>query len=139
MRVRDESLLALTLALRDQATATAAIDTLAGNPATAAVEGMLEVVLAGAARVPGAAPVQAAAAVAHPLVPDALTAGMQSRFAPARLPAIQAAHRRGILSDELRHIIVNDPSWPNRRAAVLALGDRPDNGRWAVLDAADDP
>ena len=142
MRVRDDSLLAVTLALRAPDTAAAAIEALRGRSDAAAVEGLYEVIAAGTG---GSRTVTAAVAALegaeHPLVPDALRAGLRSRFAPARLAAVQVAHRRGfaVLADEFAHLLRADDSWPNRRAALLALANQPEPHRWEALTAADDP
>lgn len=141
MRVRDDNLLAVAAALRDSATALAAIRELTGRPERIAIEGLLEVVIAA----PSVRLTQAALAALepsdYPLVRDAARATLASRFAPVRQAAVQLIHRRGWndFDDELRDVLRSDSSWPTRRAAVQAIADRPDPVRWNVLIAADDP
>lgn len=140
MRVCQESLLRVAVALRDQTTSAAAIRVLAGNPDPIAVDGLFEVVLAG----PSARLVTLALAALEPtgspLFRDAVRVAFGSPHAPVRLAAVTAVGRAGWddFAAELRHVLRTDESWPNRRAAVTALSGNAAT-RWEILAAADDP
>jgi hypothetical protein len=139
MRVRDDGLLRVSFALRRPDSAGPAIDALRGNPDPVAVEGLFELVVAAPTARLVVAALGALASVEYPLVAESLRTGIRGRHPQARLVAVQLAHRRKLpgFDAEFVRVLKGDESWPNRRAALLALADSPE--RWEVLAAADDP
>src|SRR5581483_5603441 len=113
MRVRDDSLLRLTHALRKPDTAGPAVEALRGNADPAAVEGLFELVVAMPTARLAVAALLALEAVEHPLVAEAVRAGLRGRSPQMRLTAVQAAHRRRLpgFEDELLRVLTADESW----------------------------
>src|SRR4051794_2984897 len=125
MRVRDDSLLRITLALRKPDSSVAAIKALHGNADTIAVEGLFELIVAAPSSRSVVAALNALADIGHPLIPSVMQSGMRSASAPARLAAVQITHQRKFagLGDEVVWVLREDESWRNRRAALLALAE----------------
>jgi hypothetical protein len=140
MRVPDDHPLSVTLALRKPDTVTAALDALAGRCDPVTTDGLVELVWAEPAAKPTLAAVERLTAADTPLSALVLRKAFASRFAPVRLFACNRVReqRRAEFAADLELVLTTDDSWPNRRAALLALSER-DETRWKVLLAADDP
>jgi HEAT repeat protein len=131
----------LTHALRRPETAVAAVEALRGALNQAAVEGLVELVYQPPSARAAIAALSALEPCDSPLVLAALNAALDSLHSSVRLAAVQSLHRRGVThADEaLGRLLREDSSWPVRRAAVVALAERPNPDCWNVLDAATDP
>ncbi len=139
MRVPDDHPLSVTLALRKPDTALAAIEALRPLiPDKVTIDGLAELVFADPSAKAVAAALEAIADVDDPVLPIVMRRALTSRFAQVRLAAVQW-WGRGVPDPGVVQVLRTDPSWPNRRAALLALADQDDDDRWQVLAAADDP
>jgi HEAT repeat protein len=133
--------LRLTHALRRPATAPAAARALRGDTSRATVEALVEVV----ERPPSSsAAVEAIATlepVDEPIVLNALNRALMVSFGQVRLAALASIRRRAIVppAGSLARIIREDPSWTNRRAALIFLTDLAGTDDPAIFEAATDP
>lgn len=140
MRVPDDHPLSVSLALRKADTVTAALHELAGRTDAVTTDGLLELVWTEPAVKPTLTAVDRMTATDCPVSVDVLRRAFASRFAPVRLMACDRVRdqRRGGFADQLVHTLMHDDSWPNRRAALLALSEQHET-KWHILSAADDP
>ncbi len=138
MRVPDDHPLAITFALRHADTVAAALDALAGRTDAVTTAGLLELVENERWAKPTLVAVDRLTATDSPLSVSVLRRAFTSRFAAVRLLACVRVReqKRAGFDAELNRVLTADDSWPNRRAALLALSE---SDRWAILAAADDP
>ena len=139
MRVPDDHPLSTTLALRHADTVVATLDALAGRTDPVTTVGLFELVEQERWAKPTLTAVDRLTATDSPLSVGVLRRAFASRFAPVRLLACNRVReqKRTGFDAELIRVLTADDSWPNRRAALLALSEGAN--RWAVLAAADDP
>jgi HEAT repeat protein len=140
MRRVDDPLLRLTHALRRQETAVAAVHGLRMHDHPAAIEGLVELLDDPPSARAAVAALEALAERDSPLVVGALCQALGSPYAPVRLGAVEALHRRHVAQlDAVIPLLRADPSWLVRRGAVRAVANAGEPARWHVLIAADDP
>ena len=136
-----EDVLRVTHSLLRSETALAAIQALRGNPAKAAVEGLIELICSPRTAKEAVAAVAALEPCEDPIVLDALNVALDSPHASVRLAAAQDLGRRKApqAGASLGRVLGGDDSWPVRRAALRALAAGPVSERWRVFEAATDP
>src|SRR5262245_16130828 len=128
----------LTNALLRPETAAAAAEALRGAVGKAEVEGLVELLYAPPSAPAAVAAVSSLDASGAPIVVDALIHALDSPHSSVRTAAVQSLHRRGTrrADEALLRLLRRDESWGVRRAALLALADRPEPRRWDVLPVA---
>jgi aryl-alcohol dehydrogenase-like predicted oxidoreductase len=136
----EEEIVAVVHALHRPDTASAAIEALRGSTHPAAIAGLVECICdPGPARETTAA-LEALASADGPIVAEAIVFALRSPHSSVRVSALHELRRRKIRNvPECRRILERDESWLVRRAALHAISQEPEPGRWAVLAAADDP
>jgi hypothetical protein len=143
MRVPTDHPLARTHALLDAEFAASAADLFRGTTDPAEVEGLVELALnpeAGATAVLAA--LRALEHDASALVSDTVVRALGSPHPSVRVYAAGEVVRRALFAsawDRLADLIMYDPFWQVRRAAVLAEAARPVGTHPVLLAAANDP
>ena len=131
----------LTHALRRPATAAAAARALRGNTSRAAVEALVEVVEQPPSSSAAVEAIRTLEVVDEVIVLNALNGALGGPFGQVRLPALMSLGRRAIVpaAGSLARMIREDPSWTNRRAALVFLADVATSDDPVLFEAATDP
>lgn len=130
----------LTFALRAPNTAKAAMTLLHGCRLKAAIEGLVEQIHFPHSARTATAAIAALAGCEDPVVIDSLAWALECEHASVRLASLQALEERQVehLDAMIERLMLRDPSWLVRRAAVTFLGERR-SSFWTSLQASDDP
>lgn len=136
-----EDLLRISHALLRSDTALAAIREFHGRTDPIAVEGLVELIYRHRTAAEAVAAMEALAASSSPIVCDALVAALASVHPSVRLAAIQGLHRQPAprISELMERVLLQDESWPVRRAALQFLANQAAPDHWRILAAASDP
>src|SRR6266545_3853929 len=131
----------VTYALLQPEAALAAVDALRGATDRAAIEGLVELLYNPPAARVAVAAIDALSERPDGIICDALHHGLDSEHASVRGAAVAALqrHHDARAEDAFTLVLERDPSWPVRRAALVALAEGPPPGHWRVLSAATDP
>lgn len=130
----------LTYALRAPDTAKAAMKRLHGCRLKAAIEGLVEQIHFPHSARTATDAIAALGGCEDPIVIDSLAWALESEHASVRLASLQALEERRVehLDAMFERLMLCDPSWLVRRAAVTYLGRRR-SSFWTSLQASDDP
>ena len=143
MRVPNDHPLARTHALLDADRAPAVAESLRGATDLSAVEGLVELALnRDASATAATAALRSLGGDSSPLVSDTIIRALHSPHASVRILAAQEVRRRRLSKrawGQIAELVMRDPFWQVRRAAVFAEAARPGKAHAVLIAASGDP
>jgi hypothetical protein len=141
MRIPSGHPLDFTYTLLNPEFAARAAEALRGRSDREVIEGLSELLAKAPPARTAAAAIASLEGLDDPVIRDALCRATASPHASVRTLAVQALHRRRAADadDAMERVLRTDSSWTARRAALVALADRPEPVCCTILAAADDP